>query len=156
MVTVRPAGDGDGPDLLAWRNDPVARAASIDQRPVSPETHVAWFARVLADPQRHLYIGEDASGASIGMVRFDDGPDGDAEVSINLGAEVRGRGFGRELLREAISAHRRDAGLRTLRARIRVGNTASVRLFRGAGFLVAGGSAEVIELVLREDPAVSR
>lgn len=150
MVTVRPAGEQDSLDLLAWRNDPVTRAASIDSHPVSRAAHEAWFARVLADPHRVLYIGDD-SGTSIGMVRFDAAEDGrGAEISINVAPAARGRGLGHELLLAAISRYREAVAPRMLRARIRPGNAASLRLFRGAGFSTLGGSRDMIELLLRD------
>jgi L-amino acid N-acyltransferase YncA len=151
MVTVRPAGEQDSLDLLAWRNDPVTRAASIESHPVSRAAHEAWFARVLADPHRVLYIGYD-SGTSIGMVRFDAAEDGrGAEISLNVAPAQRGRGLGRELLLAAISRYREAVGPpKMLRARIRPGNEASLRLFRGAGFSTLGGSGDMIELLLRD------
>ncbi|GAA2004038.1 hypothetical protein GCM10009739_13520 [Microbacterium ulmi] len=156
VVTVRRAKAGDSRDLLAWRNDPETRAASIDTGPVPLATHEAWFTRVLADPHRVLYIGLDEAGTSIGMVRFDRGDDGAAEVSINVAPAQRGRRLGRALLLAAISSYRGEAGNGTLYASVRTGNAASLRLFRRVGFSTAGGSSDVIVLVLRDDRRISR
>ena len=129
-VTVREATRDDGPDLLAWRNDPVTRAMSRAMDPVEPADHHRWFERALRDPDCTLLIGQDGA-EKIGMVRLARGLE--TEVSINLNPAARGRGLARELLALAL-AEERGAVL----AVIKPENLASLRLFEGAGFMLEG------------------
>lgn len=131
MLSVRPAHEGDVALLLAWRNDPVTRAASLDSGVVSEQSHRTWFSSVLADPTRRILIGM-SDDRPIGMVRFDTREDG-IEVSINLSPDARGQGASRPLLDAGVAELDAPPGT-TLLASIRESNTASLRLFHGAGF----------------------
>ena len=126
-VTVREATRDDGPDLLAWRNDPVTRAMSRAMDPVEPADHHRWFERALRDPDCTLLIGQDGA-EKIGMVRLARGLE--TEVSINLNPAARGRGLGLDLLTKAL-ADARDAVVALLKPE----NLARLRLFEGAGFV---------------------
>lgn len=135
-VRVRVAALADAETLLAWRNDPHARAMSVQTDAVTLEQHLAWFAASLRDPNRLLLVAEKDKRA-VGMCRFDidaEAPDV-CEVSINLAPERRGEGLGRPLLSSAI-AHLTKAHpeVRTIRATIRRDNASSVRLFESSGF----------------------
>lgn len=140
--------------LLAWRNDPQTRAASLQNTLVTPQAHASWFERVLADADRSVLIGELSPGEPnsdnrIGMVRFDHA-ESRTEVSINVNPHFRGRGLGRELLRAALREHATRTASSMLTATIRVDNAASIRLFEGAGFVRASGdvSTSWYELVM--------
>jgi UDP-2,4-diacetamido-2,4,6-trideoxy-beta-L-altropyranose hydrolase len=128
-VTVRPAAPADSRMVFEWRNDPVTMQASRSTGEVPWETHEAWYASVLAEPQRHLLVGEAPGPAAadepagyvpgsghgsaagheaVGVVRFDAMPAGTPgpeapparwEVSINLAPTARGRGLSVPLLR---------------------------------------------------------
>lgn len=149
-VSVRAATAADSPLLLAWRNDPVTRAASVSAGEVSAAEHEAWFARVLASQVHRLYLAERGKGSDpVGMVRFDLDPDAAAaEVSINLNPAFRGQGLGLPVLRAAIDAFDAATGGDVrLDAVIRPSNTASIRLFIAAGFAPAGGDEDLRRMV---------
>lgn len=131
----RRADHRDCLDLLAWRNDPAAVAASLTGAGVDEAAHRAWFARVLADPGRILLIAE-ADGAKLGMVRFDRGADGWWEVSINLDPAARGRGLAAAILRGGIGAAFAGGDRPPLSARVRRDNPASWKIFERCGFAV--------------------
>ncbi len=153
MITLTRATELDVEDLLRWRNDPTARAASGSNQPVSLAEHAAWLSGVLSDDHRFLYIAhhaEDTGGsAKVGMCRFDLDADGHAEVSINLNPDYRGKGFAREVLGEGIAAFRgeikRDV---RLTATIRPSNAASVQIFRSAGFVLSSSDDQFSYYVL--------
>lgn len=135
-IVLRPATMADAERLLAWRNDPVARANSLDGGEIALEQHRAWLARVLADPMHLVLVGEIA-GRPFGVVRF--ASRGDASrVSIALGAAERGRGLGGRLLAEGcarlFAAH---PEVETIEADILPGNVASQRIFSACGFAPA-------------------
>lgn len=152
MIRIRHAVADDRDRIRAWRNDPETRRASRNSAEISAPEHDAWFAAVVADPARRLYIGEldDPAGAvPIGMVRFDIGTQPDAsEVSINLAPDHRGRRLSRPLLEAAIETFELERGGReALIAVIRTSNPASSRIFHSLGFDGEPGEGEVDVLV---------
>ncbi len=129
-MIVRRATFADAHDVLAWRNDPTARAMSREPEPIGEAAHLAWFGRAVDDPERLLLIGVDGA-AKVGMVRIDAGAE--REVSINVNPACRGRGLGAELLARALAEVEGP-----LLAEIKPENAASRRLFEAAGFTPAG------------------
>lgn len=154
-VSVRPAVQADAAALLTWRNDPRTVAASLNPVTVSSDEHARWFAGVLRDPFRVLLIGE-VDAIAIGMCRFDL-EQHSAEVSINLDPTQRGRGHGRQLLAAALGeVGASHPELDVIVASVKADNDASLALFAGAGFVVAGTSGDVLRLELGSgEPGVS-
>lgn len=143
MIKVRAAKSSDAQALFEWRNDAASRAASSSRIEVEWDRHRAWLASVIADPRRFLYIAEstESSGlARVGTSRFDLDPDGlEAEVSINLNPEFRGRGLAAGVLGASLERFASVwAGALPIRALVRPENTRSVRLFTAAGFVLSG------------------
>lgn len=124
---VRPAGAADEALLLAWRNDPAARAASHSQDPVSADVHAAWFALSLAKPERTILIAE-LDGRPVAMARLDREPDGH-QLSWYVDSAARGRGVGRRLIGDVLA---RTPG--PVRAEIKADNASSIRVAEAAGF----------------------
>ncbi len=134
-LALRPATMDDASLLHAWRNDPAIRATSHDTGEIALEAHLAWMARVLADPRRRLFVG-CIGGRPVGSIRWDRLADGSWEVSLYLDPGLTGLGLGRRLLARAedwLAGHE-GAGV-TARATVRPDNTASARLFEQAGYL---------------------
>lgn len=132
-LRLRRATLADAPRLLAWRNDPDTRAASHDAAEVPADDHLAWLARVLADPGRQLWLawlGEQA----VGTVRADR-PAGALETTLSwtIAPEWRGRGLGVAMLRLALP---RCAA--PLHAEVKSGNRASARIAEAAGLALHG------------------
>lgn len=133
-VELRPAAPADAALLLAWANDPLTRWASSDRPVIEPAEHAAWLERGLAATDRSwMWIGE-RDGRAIGVVRFERRTGDDAEVSITVAPEQRGRGVGAALLASGIDTFDAVAGPTRLIARIRSDHAASLALFAGAGF----------------------
>lgn len=133
-VSLRRARSQDSEPLWLWRNDPVTRAASVNQAAVTWPDHGCWFAATLGDPRRTLLIAELGS-RPIAMVRFDREADGQRqEVSINVAPEFRSRGLGQITLALACAEQfKRNGG--QIGARVNRGNRASQRLFENCGFM---------------------
>ncbi|QGQ20257.1 GNAT family N-acetyltransferase [Cellulomonas sp. JZ18] len=130
----RPAGRDDAARLLAWRNDPVTRAASRSTEPVTVEAHERWLDGVLADPSRTLLVVEDPTGP-LGTVRFDARGNEEVEVSLALAPERRGGGLAVAVLAAALAHLRATARpMPSVLAYVRPDNAASLRLFQRAGF----------------------
>jgi RimJ/RimL family protein N-acetyltransferase len=144
-VNLRPARPEDEGLLLAWRNEPTTRVASLSADEITPEEHHAWFARKLQDPSCAILIIEE-EGRPVGQVRLDRLDPGLAEVNIGLAPESRGRGLGREALRRVVLAAPNLLGVRSVKALVKRGNDASLASFAAAGFRVIGEHDAVVEL----------
>jgi RimJ/RimL family protein N-acetyltransferase len=147
---LRPAVAGDSDRLLAWRNDPVTRAASFRTAPVREPDHERWLAESLGRPDRRLLVAERA-GTPVAQLRLDRGDDAApvAEVSITVAPAFRGRGLGPAVLAAADSAAR-DWGVDRLIARVKASNVRSRRIFETAGY-VDGPEPAAEELVLHRE-----
>jgi len=144
-LALREATRGDRERVLEWRNDPASVAASLTGA-ADPAGHAAWFARVLADPARTLWIAEE-HGTPVGSVRVDrDGDDpGTAGISIALAPEARGGRLATPILDLATAASA-ALGIGLLRATIRPENAPSLRAFRAAGYAVRTQDAQRVTL----------
>jgi RimJ/RimL family protein N-acetyltransferase len=145
VVSLRLAGADDEDRLLVWRNDPATKAASLTTRDITRDEHRAWFADKSDDPECVILIVEDG-GRPVGQVRLERVAIGVAEVSIGLASGERGRGIGREALRQSAGVGASVLGVESFRAYVRADNEASLRAFRAAGFLVRGQRDDVVEL----------
>jgi RimJ/RimL family protein N-acetyltransferase len=123
---LRPATLEDAKILFEWRNDPQVRSASHNQDEISFESHLAWLRASLKNPDRKLYIAEEA-GISIGTVRSD-WTDGAYTLSWTVRPGYRGRGVGKRmvsLLAEQITE--------SIRAEVKAENLASSKIAQAAG-----------------------
>lgn len=146
VVVLRPAGADDAVAVWSWRQDPRTRAASFSADDIDLDDHLAWFADVLVDGRRRLYVVEHAD-VPVGVVRFDDAGEGRWEISINLAPGARGVGLGAVAIDAGVARLVDDVGEVTrVTARVRLTNEASLRVFRRAGFVVASTDDEAVEL----------
>jgi RimJ/RimL family protein N-acetyltransferase len=123
--------------LWAWANDPETRRNAFTKAPIPYETHVTWLQGRLASDATRLLIFTDPEGP-VGQVRFDVEADV-AEISIVVAPERRGRGHGRAMLAEAVSALRAERGPHVRpRAAVLGHNARSLALFRACGFVPVG------------------
>jgi pseudaminic acid synthase len=131
-VVLRAAVADDAERLLAWRNDPVARAMSLNESVVSAEEHERWFAAALRAQERVVLVAE-AGGVPVGVVRLDAGVGNAWEVSIAVAPEARLRKLAVGMLHAAEAAGR-ERGAVLFTATIKTKNEASVRTFKKAGY----------------------
>ncbi|MER7115024.1 GNAT family N-acetyltransferase [Saccharomonospora azurea] len=140
-LRLRPAEEGDAELLLRWRNDPVARRWSRNTGELALADHLVWLRGVLASDDRVLLIADeieenaDTGPTPVGMVRFDLLDAAEWEVSIAIAPEHRGRRLARPLLAEGERELRRRRSPGTVLATVHRDNTASVALFRAAGYV---------------------
>ena len=131
-LALRCADMDDAEAIWNWRR---ALPASHFGAGPSPhfDDHLSWFSGALGDTRRRLYVAGDPS---IAHLRLDLEETGCATVSIILAPEARGRGLGLRLLSLLSSAGRAE-GLSSLTAKVHSENTASITLFRAAGYAEA-------------------
>ena len=127
VVALRLAALQDADLLLAWRNDPQTRSASHDNNEIALTQHLSWLTELLGDSSRRLFIAEQG-GVAIGSVRADKGADGTTELSWTVAPDARGQGLGRRMLAALL-----EEICGPVRAEVKVGNLASMRIAESAG-----------------------
>lgn len=96
-VRLRPARDEDAVVYYNWTNTSEIHKGVVNVQATSWTTHQSWFANKLYDPACHMFILE-ASGLSVGQVRFDKVEDG-ARLDYSLDMIMQGRGWGPRLVK---------------------------------------------------------
>jgi RimJ/RimL family protein N-acetyltransferase len=130
----RPATYEDVFLLFEWANDPVVRTNSFHSEPIMLPTHLEWFERTLADPNCLLLILLEADGSPIGQARFNRTSAREAEVSIALGSEWRGRGIGARAIALSTAEASLKLKVERVHALVKAGNEPSLRAFLRAGY----------------------
>ena len=130
----RPAPLADAPLLHAWRNHPAVRAVSGKPEDIDFADHQAWMRRVLAAPDRWLFVAQ-VGDLPVGCIRFDRLETDHFEISLYTDPQLQGLGLGPRLLLagERQMQHRLKTSF-TLDALVLPGNTASQRLFEGCHY----------------------
>jgi len=136
-LSLRPVGLLDRELLWRWANDPAVRQSAFNTAPIAWEDHVRWFDQKLGDKNTVIFIVEQEAGDAVGQVRFQI-RDHEAEISISVSAEFRGRGYGLYMLRQALDAVAEVRDLTRVNAYIKPENTVSRSLFDRAGFHETG------------------
>lgn len=127
--------------MFNLRNEESVRLVSLNSAPISLETHRQWFQKRLADSNSVIYISE-LDSAPIAQTRYDVSGE-EAEASIAVVKEFRGRGCGSEILKRTAKEFFKDfPAVKAVKAYINLGNAASVRSFSKAGYQYVGRSTE--------------
>lgn len=132
-LAMRHASASDVMTYFMWVNDSTVRSSAIKSSTIDLMTHINWFRRALAKPDSKLYVLE-ANRLPVGQVRFE--RQGDITViDYSLDQEIRGRGWGRQLIKLGIESLLRDVkGPICLYATVRNGNVMSAAIFERMGF----------------------
>lgn len=130
-LRLRPADMADADLLLAWRNEPSTRQASRDTAAIERSDHLRWLQASLSNPNRRLLVAE-LDGIAVGTVRVDQEADGHV-LSWTVPFTKRGSGIGKAMV--CLLA---DSIHEEVRAEIRQGNIASVRIAEAAGLRFVG------------------
>lgn len=141
-VTVRPAEEGDLPEILAILNREILEGvAHFATEPQTLDDIRAVFLSAFPRFPWHV-AADDESGELFGFARCNPWKSRGAygwtiEVGVYVRPDLQGRGIGREIYREFIPALRK-AGFRTVLAGIGQPNPASIRLHEAFGFKYIG------------------
>lgn len=127
-LQLRPATFEDAGTLLEWRNNPLTREASHNTALVSADKHGQWLTEILTNGNRKLYVAE-IDDALVGTVRVDSDHLG-CEFSWTVAPTMRGYGVG-----QAMVAQLAKNIVGPIRAEIKAGNSASVRIAEAAGMV---------------------
>ena len=134
LLTLRDVREVDAALLHEWSNDPGTRAASFSSSPIPWDEHLAWLTARLARPASASYIASDSLKGAVGLVRFDQGLTGSAEIGVTVAPERQGEGWGGALVDAGCRRWAAGRGAVRVDALVKVGNEASVRAFVDADF----------------------
>ena len=101
--------------------------------------HIRWFAEKIKKEDYIFLLAFDKKNNFIGQVRFDINKD-DAVVSISIVNEFRGKGFSKNILKEACTKIFSEKDISTITAYILPDNIASINGFKSAGFIQSNES----------------
>ena len=138
MPLLRPAAPADAPALAEIYNEGIAgREATFETSPREPADVAAWLEQGLP-----FVVAEGPGGELAGFARVGEYSDrcvysGVGEHGVYVAGAARGRGVGRELLRELCAVAER-AGYYKLTSRIFTSNAASRAVHVAAGFEEVG------------------
>jgi UDP-2,4-diacetamido-2,4,6-trideoxy-beta-L-altropyranose hydrolase len=132
-VTVRRANQTDLMTVFQWANDPELRKQSYRQEQIDLKAHTDWFTKKITDPTSVLYIF-DYKNIPLGQVRFE--LKSDTIVSYSIDKMFRGRGWGFETLRMALSTFKKENHLNAkIIGYVKQGNVSSNAIFEKLGFV---------------------
>lgn len=134
MIILRQANIDDAKKILDWRNDPVVRKNSFNSDVIDWSLHLLWLEEVLKDANRYLFIILNENDVEIGQVRFDT-HENEAEISITLDKNFRGRGYGTKSIKYSSEKFlKENKQLQRIIARVKTENKLSLDVFKKAGF----------------------
>jgi phosphinothricin acetyltransferase len=138
LMMIRPATERDIPEITAIYNEVVANSTAVwTEKQDSEADRLAWMSARRALGYPVLVATEDSTVlgyGTFGDFRAWPGYRYSVEHSVYIHADHRGRGLGRAVVEELISAAS-ALGKHVLIAGIDGGNAASIRLHEHAGFL---------------------
>ena len=132
-IFLRPATKADSRAIWIWRNDFETRANSFNTKKIPFKKHEQWFAKTLSNPFRLILIAMSPRDRPIGMVRLDFDGHNNAEISVNLAPEERGKGFGTAVISKACEYAEKN-GIKKIIALVKEENQRSAAAFLKAGF----------------------
>ena len=149
-VTLRPAEFRDCRPLWEWRNEQDTREASFNTKYIPFDEHERWFTRKLSDPHMRIFIAVDSQGSEIGYVRFDIS-EGQAEISVSIDTNERGKGYGVVVIKNGSDHLLMTKPVERIVAHIKTNNPTSAIAFERAGFTLRGytqiAGVEAMEMV---------
>jgi UDP-2,4-diacetamido-2,4,6-trideoxy-beta-L-altropyranose hydrolase len=112
-----------------WANDPAVRKNSFAQDPIGWQDHISWFTKKLESSNTLIWVLQTATGLPVGQVRFEIN-DGIADIAYSLDSLVRGRGWGKALLKMGIDKFKKTFTDISYRGRVKSDNLPSRRCFQ--------------------------
>ena len=144
-MRIRSIKEEDSKEIFIWRNDELSRNMFIDSKVITFKEHEEWFKKALNDKNIDFFIGENED-CKLGIVRFNfNSKNKFSEISINMNPAMRNKSYGKELLLNAIKLYSSKKNC-ILRAKIKIKNEISIRLFKSLGFKVISKNSEFYNL----------
>lgn len=138
-IRIRRATHRDLDLYFGWVNEPLVRLQSMETKSIAYEDHLNWFQKSLNEPGTVLLLFEVES-LPIGQVRFVRGADF-WELNYSLDEIVRGRGWGKHMVKLALDWLSVNGRSGTVNARVKSSNEASLKILNDCGFREIAGPA---------------
>lgn len=142
QVILRQVAEGDLDTLFGWMQDAELLRAINRTQKTSPESHRAWYQRIIADESQTVFSIElKETGAFIGQcgLRHIDPMNRKAELWIFIGdRERRGRGCGGDAVRGLLRHAFKEKGLNRVSVYVISFNTEACRFYEKLGFRFEG------------------
>jgi UDP-4-amino-4,6-dideoxy-N-acetyl-beta-L-altrosamine N-acetyltransferase len=135
-VELTPLRPDDSPLLFEWINDRSLVELSAPFRPISLSEHDEWFERILRRNDARIFaIREDGRLVGTCQLHSIHPVHRSAELQIRIGAaDARGRGIGREALRQLLRQGFEELGLHRISLHVFATNEAAIRAYEHVGF----------------------
>ncbi|MCM8532288.1 MAG: GNAT family N-acetyltransferase [Lentisphaeraceae bacterium] len=147
MISLRDANLDDCQFVFELSNDPVVRSVSFSSKEILWSDHQLWYKDVLKSDDVYLWIIEQRSG-KIGQLRFEKISCESARISISIIAGMRGQGLASSIIHAGAEKMFKETKFKKIEALIKKTNTASIKSFEKAGFLMAAEQDDLIKLEL--------
>lgn len=139
LVTLRPLGPGDLPDLIRWYSDAevIHWLHQSEYRDVSEERIRAKFGPGTEPDGEVRWIIEAADATAIGVIRLEgiEAVHGRAELAVSIGEKAYwGRGYGTEAIQLALAHGFAALGLRRVELITDADNERGIRCYEKCGF----------------------
>ena len=122
-------------DLFELANDPEVRENSFNREKIDLETHKKWFNNRLNN-KNFVFLVAKIRNDFVGSVRFEKNIDNKFIISIQIHKNFRGKGFGKNLLQNAIKEFANLNGNQSIIAKIKSKNLASIKIFSDVNFII--------------------
>ena len=138
MINLRRAKEEDCKLIYDWRNHPKVREFFFDTGEINYSAHKKWFSNSLERNDREILIAYE-DNKPLGVIRFDflKSEPLTAEIDIYVAPELHDKGWGKKILTEGENWVKKNTQIKSLLARVREENQASVKMFRHRGFMPA-------------------
>jgi spore coat polysaccharide biosynthesis predicted glycosyltransferase SpsG/GNAT superfamily N-acetyltransferase len=147
-VHLRLATHADAELLFRWANDPETRARSFQTKPIVWEEHVDWLMRKLSSTDSYLFIGYH-DDRPIGTGRIDrlKGAPSEGLLSASIAPDVRGIGYGTELLAAVMLRGHFEFGFTKLHGEAKHDNLVALRMWEKVGLCRLPDSGDIMRSV---------
>jgi UDP-2,4-diacetamido-2,4,6-trideoxy-beta-L-altropyranose hydrolase len=136
-MIMRPVEARDCRMLWEWANDRMVRQVSFSSAAIPWEEHGRWFSEKLHDPTCLFLMFED-DGNPAGTARIQCTTAIDAEISVTIAPQYRGRGLASHLIEQAIDRAFANFATQRVHALVKPDNLASSKSFESSGFFLVG------------------
>lgn len=138
---IRLAKIEDIKDIFGLSNDEMVRMNSFNQEKIEWENHQNWFKNKIYDENCLFYVIRDVNNKLISQVRFDKNKN-EAEISISISPEFRGKGYGAKILNLTAKKVIEENNLKKIIAYVKIENKASKTVFEKAGYILKEENSE--------------
>lgn len=131
----------DMEDIFNLSNDNLVRENSFNQEKILWENHQNWYKNKINDKNCIFYVVKDLNNSIIAQIRFDKN-NCEADISISISPEFRGKGYGKKFLKQVSEKVIQENNIKKINAYVKIENEASKIIFEKAGYILKEKDSE--------------